>query len=61
AWLYWNGSWIGNATIFIVLPPSFGEVIPSFTTLPTTGFFFCFFLFTYDILKDVMSIIYVKS
>lgn len=40
AWLYWNGSWIGNATIFIVLITYLGEVIPILTTNSLVGFIF---------------------
>ena len=40
AWLYWNGSWIGNATIFIVLITYLGEIIPALTTIPIVGFIF---------------------
>ena len=41
AWLYWNGSWIGNATIFIVITTYLGEVITSLTNSPIIGFLFC--------------------
>lgn len=40
AWLYWNGSWIGNATIFIVLITYLSGVIPVLTTNPLVGFIF---------------------
>ncbi|MGL5244866.1 MAG: APC family permease [Sarcina sp.] len=41
AWLYWNGSWIGNATIFIVVTTYLGEVITVLTNKPVVGFLFC--------------------
>lgn len=41
AWLYWNGSWIGNATIFIVVATYLGEVVTSLTNSPIAGFLFC--------------------
>lgn len=41
AWLYWNGSWIGNATIFIVVATYLGEVISALTNSPMVGFLFC--------------------
>ena len=41
AWLYWNGSWIGNATIFIVVATYLGEVVTSLTNSPIVGFLFC--------------------
>lgn len=41
AWLYWNGSWIGNATIFIVITTYLGEVITQLTANPLIGFLFC--------------------
>ncbi|MPQ43311.1 APC family permease [Clostridium tarantellae] len=41
AWLYWNGSWIGNATIFIVVTTYLGEVITTLTSKPIIGFLFC--------------------
>ncbi|MGL5615942.1 MAG: APC family permease [Sarcina sp.] len=41
AWLYWNGSWIGNATIFIVVATYLGQVIGVLTNNPLLGFLFC--------------------
>lgn len=41
AWLYWNGSWIGNATIFIVVATYLGEVIAALTNSDVIGFLFC--------------------
>lgn len=41
AWLYWNGSWIGNATIFIVVATYLGEVIAALTNSAVIGFLFC--------------------
>lgn len=41
AWLYWNGSWIGNATIFIVVATYLGQVIGGLTSNPLLGFLFC--------------------
>ncbi len=41
AWLYWNGSWIGNATIFIVVATYLGEVISALTNSALIGFLFC--------------------
>lgn len=41
AWLYWTGSWIGNATIFIVVATYLGQVIGGLTSNPILGFLFC--------------------
>lgn len=41
AWLYWNGSWIGNATIFIVVATYLGEVVTALTNSSVAGFLFC--------------------
>lgn len=41
AWLYWNGSWIGNATIFIVVTTYLGTVFPALLTNNIFAFIFC--------------------
>lgn len=49
-WLYWNGSWIGNTTLFVVILSYFGQVFTSLTNSPVIGFIFCSILlwsFTY--------------
>ena len=49
-WLYWNGSWIGNATLFIVILSYIGQVITILSSNATVGFLFCSILlwgFTY--------------
>lgn len=49
AWVYWNGSWIGNATLFIVIIDYLSKVF-IFLKNPLLGFVFCSLLlwgFTY--------------
>lgn len=40
-WLYWNGSWIGNTTLFVVILSYFGQVFTTLTNSPLIGFLFC--------------------
>lgn len=37
AWLYWNGSWIGNAAILIGVVSCLSVVFPAIASHPTTG------------------------
>ena len=49
-WLYWNGSWIGNATLFIVIMSYVGQVITIISQNTIIGFLFCsilLWIFTY--------------
>ncbi|WP_297522671.1 amino acid permease [uncultured Clostridium sp.] len=40
AWLYWNGSWIGNASMYIVATTYMGQVFPSLLNNPIISFIF---------------------
>lgn len=40
AWLYWNGSWIGNASMFIVATTYLGQVFPILITNKILSFIF---------------------
>ena len=40
AWLYWNGSWIGNASMYIVATTYLGAVFPSLLSNPVVSFLF---------------------
>lgn len=40
AWLYWNGSWIGNASMYIVATTYLGQVFPSLLSNPIVSFIF---------------------
>ena len=40
AWLYWNGSWIGNASMYIVATTYLGAVFPSLLANPIVSFIF---------------------
>lgn len=49
AWVYWNGSWIGNATLFIVILDYLSKTF-LFLNNPILGFAFCsllLWIFTY--------------
>ncbi|WP_055072078.1 amino acid permease [Clostridium massiliamazoniense] len=53
AWVYWNGSWIGNATLFIVILDYLSKAF-SILNNPIVGFIFCTVLiwtFTYINIK----------
>lgn len=54
AWLYWNGSWIGNATIFIVVTTYLGTVFPILINNNIAGFIFCsILLWTFTIVNII--------
>ncbi|MGL4989849.1 MAG: APC family permease [Sarcina sp.] len=58
AWLYWNGCWIGNATLFIVILKYLGAVFPILNTHPLYGFLLCsaiIWIFTYINIKGAKS------
>lgn len=58
AWLYWNGCWIGNATLFIVILKYLGQVIPFIGNNPIVGFLLCsaiLWLFTFINIKGAKS------
>lgn len=40
AWLYWNGSWIGNASMYIVATTYLGQVFPTLLSNPIVSFIF---------------------
>lgn len=41
AWLYWNGSWIGNAAVVIAVASYAGKLIPGIANSPINSFLFC--------------------
>ncbi|MGL5575643.1 MAG: APC family permease [Sarcina sp.] len=58
AWLYWNGCWIGNATLFIVILKYLSGVFPILNTHPIYGFLLCsaiLWLFTYINIRGAKS------
>ncbi|MGL4451775.1 MAG: APC family permease [Sarcina sp.] len=58
AWLYWNGCWIGNATLFIVILKYLSGVFPLLNTHPIYGFLLCsaiLWLFTYINIRGAKS------
>lgn len=58
AWLYWNGCWIGNATLFIVILKYLSGVFPILNANPLYGFLLCtaiIWLFTYINIRGAKS------
>lgn len=58
AWLYWNGCWIGNATLFIVILKYLSAVFPVLNAHPLYGFLLCsaiLWLFTYINIRGAKS------
>lgn len=58
AWLYWNGCWIGNATLFIVILKYLSAVFPVLNVHPLYGFLLCsaiIWLFTYINIRGAKS------
>lgn len=59
AWLYWNGCWIGNATLLIVILKYLNGAFPVLNANPLIGFLICSFiiwLFTYINIKGSKSV-----
>ena len=58
AWLYWNGCWIGNATLFIVILKYLSGVFPILNSNPLYGFLLCtaiIWLFTFINIRGAKS------
>lgn len=58
AWLYWNGCWIGNATLLIVILKYLNGAFPFMAKNPLIGFLVCSFiiwLFTYINIRGAKS------
>ncbi|MGL5820491.1 MAG: APC family permease [Sarcina sp.] len=58
AWLYWNGCWIGNATLFIVILKYLSGVFPILNANPLIGFLLCtaiIWIFTYINIRGAKS------
>lgn len=58
AWLYWNGCWIGNATLFIVILKYLDAVFPILNNNPILGFLLCtaiIWIFTYINIRGAKS------
>ncbi|MGL4990041.1 MAG: APC family permease [Sarcina sp.] len=53
AWLYWNGSWIGNASMFIVATTYLGQVFPILVTNKIIGFVFASILLWFCTLINI--------
>ena len=58
AWLYWNGCWIGNATLFIVILKYLSGIFPLLNSNPLYGFLLCtaiIWLFTFINIRGAKS------
>lgn len=56
AWLYWNGSWIGNAAVIIAIASYAGAIFPIINNNSTVGFLVCsgvLWIVTYVNIKGV--------
>ncbi|MGL4850852.1 MAG: APC family permease, partial [Clostridium sp.] len=59
AWLYWNGCWIGNATLLIVILKYLNGAFPILNNNPILGFLICsglLWLFTYINIRGTKSV-----